>query len=130
MISHVFVGVQHFDRALKFYRALMQVLGYAERFCDPAKPWAAWQSHPDPRPLFIIGKPFNEQPHVAGNGQMIALSAQDHATVDLAFAAAIQAGGADEGQPGIRPHYHTNYYGAYFRDTEGNKLCVVCHTPE
>jgi catechol 2,3-dioxygenase-like lactoylglutathione lyase family enzyme len=47
--------------------------------------------------------------------------------VDAFYAAALAAGASDEGAPGLRPHYHPNYYGAYVRDPDGNKLCAVCH---
>ncbi len=130
MYSHIMLGVRDFDRALAFYRALMPVLQIQERFCDHDRPWAGWQSHPDPRPLFLIGKPYDQQPHQAGNGQMIAFLAKDRATVDRAHSTAIANGGTSEGVPGLRPEYHANYYGAYFRDTEGNKLCVACHSPQ
>jgi catechol 2,3-dioxygenase-like lactoylglutathione lyase family enzyme len=128
MYSHIFVGVKDFDRALAFYRKLMPVLGIQERFCERERPWAAWQSHPDPRPLFLIGKPHNQQAHETGNGQMVAFLAKERAIVDQAHAVAIANGGTSEGAPGLRPEYHVHYYGAYFRDTEGNKLCVVCHS--
>lgn len=128
MISHTFLGVHDFDRALHFYRALFAAMGIAERFCDPARPWAGWQSNPGPRPLFLIGHPYDQQAHQPGNGQMIALLATSREMVDQAYAVAIAAGATDEGGPGLRPEYHPHYYGAYFRDTEGNKLCVVCHS--
>ncbi|OXH86721.1 glyoxalase, partial [Burkholderia multivorans] len=51
------------------------------------------------------------------------------AHVDRCHALALQHGGTCEGPPGLRPHYHRDYYGAYFRDPDGNKLCVVCHRP-
>lgn len=127
MFSHIFVGVADFDRALAFYRALMPVLGIEERFCELERPWAGWQSHPEPRPLFLIGRPYDKRPHEAGNGQMVAFLAKDRAAVDQAYAVALASGGTPEGAPGLRPEYHANYYGAYFRDTEGNKLCVACH---
>jgi len=127
MFSHIFLGVADFERALSFYRALMPVLGIRERFCERERPWAGWQSEPGPRPLFMIGVPYDGQPHEAGNGQMVAFVAQSRAVVDQAFAVALAHGGASEGAPGSRPAYHANYYGAYFRDTEGNKVCVVCH---
>lgn len=127
MFSHLFVGVSDFDRALAFYRALMPVLGIQERFCDPARPWAGWQSHPELRPLFLIGTPYDGRPHVAGNGQMAAFLATTREVVDRAHATALAHGGTCEGPPGLRPQYHAHYYGAYFRDTEGNKLCVACH---
>lgn len=128
MISHIFIGITDFDRALSFYNPLMAALGIAQRFCDREKPWAGWQSSPDPRPLLVIGRPFDGQPHAAGNGQMTALLAQNRVMVDQAYAAGLANGGTSEGAPGLRPEYHANYYGAYFRDPDGNKLCVVCHS--
>lgn len=127
MFSHVFIGIKDFERALAFYRAFMPVLNLQERFCDRQRPWAGWQSHPGPRPLFLIGAPFDGQ-HAVGNGQMVAFLAESRATVDRAHAVALANGGTCEGKPGLRPEYHANYYGAYFRDTEGNKLCVACHS--
>lgn len=127
MISHVFLGTNNFERALAFYRALFAVLQIEERFCEPSRPWAGWQSSPGPRPLFLIGTPFDGLAHGAGNGQMVALGAASRAQVDLAHTTALAHGGCDEGAPGLRPEYHPNYYGAYFRDPDGNKLCVVCH---
>ena len=127
MFSHVFLGTRDFERALAFYRPLMALLGVAERFCEPDKPWAGWQSSPGPRPLFLLGKPFDGEEHVPGNGQMVALLAADRAQVDQAHALALAHGGRCEGAPGLRPQYHSNYYGAYFRDPDGNKLCVACH---
>lgn len=128
MLSHVVVGVRDFDRALGFYQALMAVLGNAERFVDRTRPWAGWQSSPGPRPLFIIARPFDGEAHSAGNGQMTAFMADTREVVDAAYATALGNGGAPDGAPGLRPEYHENYYGAYFRDPEGNKICVVCHS--
>lgn len=129
MFSHIFVGTDHFERALAFYQPLMQALGIEARFCDAGRLWAGWQSHPDPRPLFVIGRPFDGQPHAPGNGQMTAFLADSRARVDQAHATALAHGGRCEGPPGLRPQYHAHYYGAYFRDPDGNKLCVACHAP-
>lgn len=129
MFSHIFIGVTDFDRALAFYTPLMSALGNAPRFCDRSRPWAGWQSNPGPRPLFLIGAPHDKLAHVPGNGQMIALLAGSRAVVDEAYALALSHGGTSEGAPGVRPEYHEHYYGAYFRDPDGNKLCVVCHSP-
>ena len=129
MFSHIFVGVSDFDRALAFYNPLMTALGIEARFCERERPWAGWQSSPGPRPLFLIGAPYDEQPHQSGNGQMVAFLAESRALVDEAYAVALANGGASEGAPGIRPEYHDHYYGAYFRDPDGNKLCVACHSP-
>ena len=130
MFSHVFTGIREFARAHGFYAPLMQELGLHQRFHDPDAGWAAWQLAEGGRPLFVIGRPFDGEAHDAGNGQMVAFLARDRATVDRVHRLALAGGGSDEGPPGIRPHYHANYYGAYFRDLDGNKLCVVCHEPE
>jgi lactoylglutathione lyase len=58
---------------------------------------------------------------------MVALLAASRAQVNAAHATALAQGGRCEGRPGLRPEYHANYYGAYFRDPDGNKLCVACH---
>ncbi|ATQ78075.1 glyoxalase [Massilia violaceinigra] len=126
MISHVFIGVTDFAPAFGFYAALMPELGLALKFSDPAKPWAGWMKPGSPRPLFLIGHPFAGQ-HAAGNGQMTALLAPSRAAVERAHATALAHGATCEGAPGLRPEYHATYYGAYFRDLDGNKLCVCCH---
>ena len=130
MISHVHVGVDDFGRAFAFYDVVLPVLGLALRFRDPDKGWAGWQTPGVARPLFLVGRPFDGRKASPGNGQMIALLAADRATVDRAHAVALAAGGSDEGAPGLRPRYHADYYGAYLRDPEGNKLCICCHRPE
>lgn len=129
MFSHIFVGVKDFDRALAFYGPLMATIGVESRFCERTRPWAGWQTPGSIRPLFLIGTPHNREDHQAGNGQMVAFLAPDRATVDRAHETALKNGGTSEGAPGLRPQYHANYYGAYFRDPEGNKLCVACHAP-
>ncbi len=129
MFSHVMVGISDFDRALAFYRPVLDTLGIAFRFEDRSRPWAGWQSSPDPRPLFLIGRPFDGGPPQPGNGPMVAFLAQTRAQVDAAHAAALAHGGHCEGPPGLRPQYHAHYYGAYVRDPDGNKLCVACHAP-
>jgi catechol 2,3-dioxygenase-like lactoylglutathione lyase family enzyme len=130
MLSHVNVGASDFQRALGFYGPLMETLGLELAFEDPALSMAGWKSPGRARPLFLVAKPFDGGPHAPGNGQMVALLAPSRAAVDRAYAQALAAGGADEGPPGLRPHYHPNYYGAYFRDLDGNKLCVCRHEPE
>ncbi|MET5020566.1 VOC family protein, partial [Burkholderia pseudomallei] len=77
----------------------------------------------------LIGRPFDGAPHARGNGQMTAFLAADLATVDRVYALALRAGGACEGAPGLRRHYHADYYGEGGRDLDGTKLCVGCHEP-
>jgi lactoylglutathione lyase len=130
MFSHIFVSVTDFPRGYLFYAEIMRVLGLEQRFHDPEKPWAGWHSKGETRPYFVICHPFDGQGHSPGNGQMVAFTAEARATVDAAHAAALAHGGSNEGLPGLRPSYHAHYYGAYFRDPDGNKVCVVCHLPE
>lgn len=127
MLSHVFLGVNNFDRAFAFYAGLMKELGLVLKFADTAKPWAAWHAADSARPLFIIGRPFDHQPAAAGNGQMVALLAASADMVDRSHAMALSMGAQCEGRPGLRPEYHANYYGAYFRDPDGNKICICFH---
>lgn len=129
MFSHIFVSVTDFERALNFYGALMAGLGVELRFCEREKPWAGWHSAGGTRPLFVICKPYDGQPHDPGNGQMVAFAATSRSVVRATYQIALENGGTCEGPPGLRPQYHGNYYGAYFRDPDGNKLCVACHAP-
>jgi catechol 2,3-dioxygenase-like lactoylglutathione lyase family enzyme len=127
MISHIFIGVSDFERALHFYSAVLGELGLALKFSEPEKPWAGWVAADSPRPLFLIGRPYNGQNASPGNGQMVALLAPSRAAVESAYAKALANGARCEGAPGLRPHYHPNYFGAYFRDADGNKICVCIH---
>jgi catechol 2,3-dioxygenase-like lactoylglutathione lyase family enzyme len=130
MFSHVILGVADFDRALAFYEPLMAALGLEPRFCDRSRPWAGWQTPGGPRPLFLIGAPYDGGAPHPGNGAMVAFAAPSRAAVRDVYALALERGARSEGEPGLRPEYHANYYGAYFRDPDGNKLCVVCHAAE
>ena len=129
MLSHVHVGISDFDRALTFYTAVLDTLGLTLKFAEPENGWAGWKHPNADRPLFLVGRPYNREPAESGNGQMVALLAPDRAAVDRCYATALARGGRDEGAPGLRSHYHPNYYGAYFRDPDGNKLCICCHDP-
>lgn len=130
MFSHVFIGVSDFARAFAFYSEVLGVLQIEPRFHEPSELMAGWQSSGASRPLFVIGAPYNKRPHDPGNGQMVAFSAGTRKVVREAYAKAISLGATCEGPPGLRPHYHADYYGAYFRDLDGNKICVVCHSQE
>ena len=129
MLSHVHIGIADFDRAFAFYAAVLAALGWRLRFREPERCWAGWQPAEGDRPLFLIGRPYDGGPASPGNGQMVALLAPSRAAVDAFYAAALDQGAASEGGPALRPHYHPNYYGAYVRDPDGNKLCACCHDP-
>jgi len=130
MLSHVFIGVNRFDEAFVFYAGLAELLQLELKFCDTKDEWAGWVKPGVPRPLLVIGHAYDGNPATPGNGQMTALLAPSRAIVERCHQAALGAGGRCEGPPGLRPLYHANYYGAYFRDLDGNKLCVCCHESE
>ena len=130
VFSHIFTSVSDFERAFAFYSGVLDELQLELRFHEPQRPWAGWHSPGGVRPLFVICKPFDGLPHHPGNGQMVAFAARDRSIVRAAYQAAMRLGGWSEGEPGLRPEYHVNYYGAYFRDTEGNKVCVASHGTE
>jgi catechol 2,3-dioxygenase-like lactoylglutathione lyase family enzyme len=130
MFSHVTIGVSHFEAAFAFYGEIAAVLGLELKFREDARAWAGWKSPGCDRPLFIVTAPYDGNPASSGNGSMTAFIAGSRRQVDAAFETALAAGGASEGAPGLRPEYHAHYYGAYFRDPDGNKLCVCCHEAE
>lgn len=76
---------------------------------------------------FWVLRPVDRNAPSPGNGVTAAFDAPSRDAVDAFHAAAIAAGGTDEGAPGLRLHYHPDYYGAYVRDLDGNKICAVCH---
>ena len=127
MLSHVHVGITDYRRAFAFYSGIMDELGLELRFQDEDRGWAVWMQGGVARPLFVIGRPYNGEQADPGNGNMIALLASTRTRVDRCHALALRSGGLDDGLPSLRPWYHPHYYGAYFRDPDGNKLCVCCH---
>ena len=127
MYSHVTVGANDFARAQRFYDAVLPSIGL-KRFFDNAQLGVLGYAPNPPRaPQFWVLRPIDGKPASVGNGITIAFEVAERGKVDAFHAAALANGGSDEGKPGVRPHYHRNYYGAYVRDPEGNKLCVVCH---
>ena len=125
MFSHVVLGAHDVAGMAAFYDAVFAPLGI-ERFAasGDGPPWVAWR-RPGTRAAFYVGLPFDGQPATVGNGSMSAFFAPSPEAVHASHAAALAAGGTDEGQPGPRPQYAPDYYGAYMRDPEGNKLHVV-----
>ena len=126
MFSHVTVGANDIALAKRFYEAVATPLGLVKHADYPE---AAGYGRPGNRPQLWIVRPLDKQSATVGNGITIGLEADTRPAVDKAHAAAIANGGTDEGKPGLRPHYHANYYGAYVRDPDGNKVCIVCHQP-
>jgi catechol 2,3-dioxygenase-like lactoylglutathione lyase family enzyme len=126
MYSHVTVGTNDIARALAFYDAVLATLGTA-RFSTGESHVGYGRSEGE---QFWVLTPFDGKPAGVGNGTHVAFLAPDRAAVDAFHQAALENGVRDEGAPGLRPHYHPHYYGAYARDPDGNKIQAVCHRPE
>ena len=124
MFSHMTIGASDLPRAIAFYDVVLAPLGI-ERLPVKYATWASWQ-RPGEAPKLWVGLPFNKLPTHPGNGWMAAFSASSRKAVDEAYAAAISAGAEDEGAPGLRPNFGPNYYGAYVRDLDGNKIHFIC----
>ncbi len=128
MFSHITVGVSDLETAGRFYDAVLSPLGLINRPVTPdGGPASLCWIHPDHNlPRFYTYLPFNGAAASAGNGSMVAFLAPTPEAVDQAFRAALTLGGRSEGEPGLRKNYGDNYYGAYFRDPDGNKIHIVC----
>lgn len=124
MFSHVTVGTNDIGRAKSFYSGVGAALGLVPLLEFPT---GIGYGGKGGRPQLWIVMPLDKKPATVGNGITIGLEADSRAAVDAAYAAGMAAGGRDEGRPGLRTHYHPNYYGAYIRDPDGNKVCIVCH---
>jgi catechol 2,3-dioxygenase-like lactoylglutathione lyase family enzyme len=126
MFSHVTVGSNDVAKARAFYDSLLKPLDLV-RHAD--YPNAVGYGLAGARPQLWILSPVDHNPASVGNGITIGLEATNRAAVDAAHKAGMAAGAKDEGAPGLRTHYHPNYYGAYLRDLDGHKICIVCHKP-
>ena len=129
MIDHVGFAVTDLARSSAFYAAALAPLGISELMrVGPEHTEAGGTAigyGKDGKPFFWIGD--NER---VGQGTHIAFAVDSRAEVDAFHAAAIAAGGTDHGAPGIRAHYHPNYYGAFVLDPDGQNIEAVCHRPE
>ena len=123
MYSHVTVGSNDLARAELFYDAVMAVLQHPVLF----KARGALAYGVGTGEKFFVLTPFDKGQAQAGNGSHAAFIVPNRQMVDDFHAAALAHGGTDEGAPGLRAYYHPNYYGAYVRDPDGNKLQAVCH---
>ena len=126
MFSHATIGADDMSGATAFYDAVFTALGI-DRFFTTED--AVAYGEPEGSQVWVL-RPYDGNAAKAGNCVHIAFLAPDRASVRAFHAAALANGGSDEGAPGLRPHYHPNYYGAYVRDPEGNKIQAVCHAGE
>ena len=126
MIDHIGFPVSDYARAKAFYTQALAPLGYSlimevAQEDRPGEAAAGFGANGKPD-LWIGGEgALNKPVHIA-------IEAKDRATVDAFYKAALGAGGRDNGAPGIRAHYHPNYYGAFVLDPDGHNIEAVCHT--
>jgi catechol 2,3-dioxygenase-like lactoylglutathione lyase family enzyme len=123
MIGYCMLGTNDVARAKAFYDAILTLLG-ASAFAAYSSDKRAFYTVGAGAPMFAIGMPYDGEPATVGNGTMVALPAASRAIVDAVHAKALALGGKDEGAPGVRGPNPDGFYGAYFRDPDGNKLCV------
>jgi catechol 2,3-dioxygenase-like lactoylglutathione lyase family enzyme len=127
MLDHVGYPVSDYGRSKAFYLAALKPLGYGlvmevtDAMSGGQGDHAGFGAG---RPDFWIGT--GKAPACTVH---LAFQAADRAQVDAFHAAALAAGGTDNGAPGLRPHYHANYYGAFVLDPDGNNVEAVCHAP-
>ena len=121
MIGYVTIGALNVEEAMPFYDAVLGAIGYERQFFDGG--WAGYGPKGKDADTFIC-PPFDGQAARAGNGIMVAFKGPTKEAVDAAHAAALKAGGSDEGAPGPRPADSTSFYGAYVRDPTGNKIAI------
>ena len=127
MLLYATLGTNNVGTARKFYETVLPKLGYKLQYSSDEE--IGYSAEDDTRCRLYVVTPFDKQRATNGNGSMIAFSAKSRRDVDVFYAAALAAGGVDEGKPGLRP-YHDNFYAAYVRDLDGNKLCAVCEIEE
>lgn len=132
MIAYVTVGADDIARARRFYSAFLPALGYGltegPEGLSYALPVEAGQA--PVLPDFYVKPPFDGRPASAGNGAMVAFEAASQAQVRDLHAAALAAGGSDEGAPGFRDDYGPRFYVGYLRDPEGNKIALFSSNPD
>ncbi len=125
MFSHVTVGTNDIARSRAFYDPVMASLGL--KLLHQGDDYAGYGKGADELPWFWVLPTFDGAPASPGNGTHFAFLTASRAQVDEFHRTALAAGGSDEGAPGLRPRYSENYYGAYARDPDGNKLQAVCY---
>lgn len=124
LIGYTTVGTNDLQRAMSFYDALFATVGISRLLEIPRLAgWGVdWET-----PIFAVTVPFDGKPANPGNGTMISLGFRKREQVRLLHAKALELGGSDEGQPGLRgANTSQAFYAAYMRDLDGNKLCFYC----
>ena len=130
MIGYITVGADDLEKAERFYSSFLLALGYRlEEYQGDLSYIPPTQPGQKPiAPDFYVKSPFDGRPASAGNGSMVAFEARSQSQVVELHAAALAAGGRDEGQPGVRSSYSPHFFVGYLRDPHGNKIALYCDT--
>jgi catechol 2,3-dioxygenase-like lactoylglutathione lyase family enzyme len=120
MIDHTAVNISDKESAKSFYTKALEPLGYTLAF-----EMGEFMGFADAN-----GMDLGVVRRDPAGGAHVAFKCDDHASVDAFYAAAMAAGGKDNGPPGIREHYHEHYYGAFVLDADGNNIEAVCQKPQ
>lgn len=124
MIGYVTVGTNDLDRARGYFDALFETIG-ARRLMELPENGFTLYGTGFGKPAVAVTRPYDGKPAAAGNGMMVAIAMDARDKVDAFHAKALELGGSDEGAPGLRgPDGPQAFYGAYFRDLDGNKFCA------
>jgi len=131
MIAYVTVGADDIAHAKRFYAAFLPALGYGLKEGPEGLSYALPEQSDQPAvlPDFYVKPTFDGRPASAGNGAMIAFEARSQKQVRDLHAAALAAGGFDEGRPGFRDAYGPHFYVGYLRDPQGNKIALFSNDP-
>jgi catechol 2,3-dioxygenase-like lactoylglutathione lyase family enzyme len=127
MIDHTGVDVSDAARSRRFYEEALAPLGYRVLMEVPVELTGGavvLGLGVPPKPDFWLHQGSPQRPHVH-----VAFRAESRAAVDAFYRTAMAAGGRDSGPPGLRPHYHQDYYGAFVLDPDGHNIEACCHTP-
>ncbi len=133
MLDHVSIGAADYARARAFYDAVLATLGYTPVMVLDQYQVAGYGTGQKPS-FWVHGLAGCSMPGHgqigSGPGQHLAFTAPDRRAVDAFYAAGLSLGGSDNGAPGLRPHYHPGYYGAFLVDPDGHRIEACCHQPE
>ena len=132
MIDHVSIGTKDFQKATGFYDAVLEALGY-KRLMTEDVPGGQMAGYGDKYPAFwvqSVSSGPDDQPVGQAFGAHVCFVAPNRAAVQAFHEAALRLGARDNGAPGLRPHYHPNYFGAFIVDPDGWRIEACCHQPE
>ncbi|MCH2250211.1 MAG: VOC family protein [Cognatishimia sp.] len=130
MIAYVTVGSNDIQRSKRFYTSFLPALGYSYTEGPEGLSFELPVSNGQaPQPDFYVKPPFDGGPATQGNGSMTAFEATSQDQVRALHAAALAAGGSDEGGPGFRADYGARFYVGYLRDPDGNKIALFSSNP-